>query len=232
MIMTGSAPERAPLRVNSPEIYTGLLVLADGSVFRGNGVGAIGDSVGELCFNTSMTGYQEILTDPSYAGQIINFTFPHIGNIGANNEDIETDKVAARGLVLRENITNPSNWRAREHLAPWLQKNNLIGISGVDTRALTLRIRDGGAPNAVVAHHPDGQFDIPALVAKAAAWSGLEGLDLACTVSCEASYNWSESVWERTAGYGQQTTPRHHVVAVDFGAKKNILRLLAASGCV
>lgn len=229
--MTGSAPERAPLRVHSPEIYTGLLVLADGSVFRGHGVGAIGDSVGELCFNTSMTGYQEILTDPSYAGQIINFTFPHIGNIGTNNEDIEADKVAARGLVLRQNITSPSNWRAREHLVPWLHKHNLIGISGLDTRALTLRIRDSGAPNAVVAHHPAGQFDIPALVAKAAAWSGLEGLDLACTVSCNAPYSWSESAWERTTGYGQQTTPRHHVVAVDFGAKKNILRLLAASGC-
>ncbi len=229
--MTGSVPERAAVRVNAPEIYTGVLVLADGTVFYGHGLGITGDAVGELCFNTSMTGYEEILTDPSYAGQIINFTFPHIGNIGTNDEDIETDKVAARGLVLRADITSPSNWRARESLTAWLNKNKLIGISGIDTRAMTLRIRDGGAPNAVVAHHPEGRFDIPALVAKAKGWSGLEGLDLALEVSCAKPYEWQQSVWARGPGYGTQAAPRYHVVAVDFGAKKNILRLLAASGC-
>lgn len=229
--MTGSVPERAAVRVNAPEIYTGVLVLADGTVFYGHGLGITGDAVGELCFNTSMTGYEEILTDPSYAGQIINFTFPHIGNIGTNDEDIETDKVAARGLVLRADITSPSNWRARESLTAWLNKNKLIGISGIDTRAMTLRIRDGGAPNAVVAHHPEGRFDVPALVAKAKGWSGLEGLDLALEVSCAKPYEWQQSVWARGPGYGTQAAPRYHVVAVDFGAKKNILRLLAASGC-
>lgn len=229
--MTSSAQEHPRLRLNAPEIHTGVLVLADGTVFYGFGVGATGDAVGELCFNTSMTGYQEILTDPSYAGQIINFTFPHIGNVGVNHEDIETDKVAARGLVLRCAVTAPSNWRARAHLEPWLRQHGLVGICGIDTRALTHRIRDGGAPNVVVAHDPSGKFDISALVAKAKQWSGLEGLDLAKEVSCAQPYGWDETGWARQGGYGCLTEHRHHVVAVDFGAKKNILRMLASQGC-
>ena len=229
--MRSSAQEHARLRPNAPKIHTGVLVFADGSAYYGQGLGAAGTAIGELCFNTSMTGYQEILTDPSYAGQIINFTFPHIGNVGVNNEDIETDKVAARGLVLRNDVTAPSNWRAREHLAPWLQRNSLVGVCGIDTRALTHRIRDGGAPNAVVAHDPSGSFNIPALTAQAKQWTGLEGLDLAQEVSCSQPYAWDETCWARQGGYGRLIEPRHHVVAVDFGAKKNILRMLASQGC-
>ncbi|KAA0683546.1 glutamine-hydrolyzing carbamoyl-phosphate synthase small subunit [Roseomonas genomospecies 6] len=211
--------------------YTGVLVLADGTVFKGRGIGAVGDSVGEVCFNTSMTGYQEILTDPSYAGQIITFTFPHIGNTGANPEDIETVTPAARGLILRADITDPSNWRATRHLDDWLKSYGLVGLAGIDTRRLTRRIRDLGAPNGVVAHAPDGRFDLDALVAKAKGWPGLEGMDLAKDVSCRQTYGWDESAWTLGAGYGKQETPRFHVVAMDFGAKRNILRCLAASGC-
>ena len=211
--------------------YTGVLVLADGTVFKGRGIGAVGDSVGEVCFNTSMTGYQEILTDPSYAGQIITFTFPHIGNTGANPEDIETVTPAARGLILRADITDPSNWRATRHLDDWLKSYGLVGLAGIDTRRLTRRIRDLGAPNGVVAHAPDGKFDLDALVAKAKGWPGLEGMDLAKDVSCRQTYGWDESAWTLGAGYGKQETPRFHVVAIDFGAKRNILRCLAASGC-
>ena len=211
--------------------YTGVLVLADGTVFKGRGIGAVGDSVGEVCFNTSMTGYQEILTDPSYAGQIITFTFPHIGNTGANPEDIETVTPAARGLILRADITDPSNWRATRHLDDWLKSYGLVGLAGIDTRRLTRRIRDLGAPNGVVAHAPDGRFDLDALAAKAKGWPGLEGMDLAKDVSCRQTYGWDESAWTLGAGYGKQETPRFHVVAIDFGAKRNILRCLAASGC-
>ena len=207
--------------------YTGVLVLADGTVFKGRGIGAVGDSVGEVCFNTSMTGYQEILTDPSYAGQIITFTFPHVGNVGANPEDIETVTPAARGLILRADITDPSNWRATRHLDDWLKSYGLVGLAGIDTRRLT-RL---GAPNGVVAHAPDGKFDIDALVAKAKGWPGLEGMDLAKDVSCRQTYGWDESAWTIGQGYGKQENPRFHVVAMDFGAKRNILRCLAASGC-
>ncbi len=212
-------------------VHTGVLVLADGTVFRGRGIGAVGDSVGEVCFNTSMTGYQEILTDPSYAGQIITFTFPHIGNTGTNAEDIETVTPAARGLILRADITDPSNWRANDHLDGWLKKNNLIGLSGIDTRRLTRRIRDQGAPNGVVAHAPDGVFDLDALVAKAKNWPGLEGMDLAKDVSCRQTYGWDEAAWSISGGYATQTDPKFHVVAIDYGAKRNILRCLAAAGC-
>ncbi|TWA88354.1 carbamoyl-phosphate synthase small subunit [Azospirillum brasilense] len=211
--------------------YTGVLVLADGTVFKGRGIGAVGDSVGEVCFNTSMTGYQEILTDPSYAGQIITFTFPHIGNTGANPEDIETVTPAARGLILRADITDPSNWRATRHLDDWLKSYGLVGLAGVDTRRLTRRIRDLGAPNGVVAHAPDGRFDLDALVAKAKGWPGLEGMDLAKEVSCRQTYGWDEGAWTLGAGYATQENPRFHVVAIDFGAKRNILRCLAAAGC-
>ncbi len=212
--------------IPAPEDATAVLVLSDGSVFWGKGLGAIGSSVGEVCFNTSMTGYQETLTDPSYAGQIITFTFPHIGNVGTNPEDVETAKPAARGLVLRAPITDPANWRAKEHLDTWLKTNNLIGISGVDTRALTLRIREFGAPNGVVAHAPDGKFDLDTLHAQAESWTGLEGMVLAKQVTCSKPYEWSEGIWHQEAA-----PQRFHVVAVDYGAKQNILRCLVNAGC-
>jgi carbamoyl-phosphate synthase small subunit len=208
----------------------GVLVLHDGTVFRGMGIGATGQAVGEVCFNTSMTGYQEILTDPSYAGQIITFTFPHIGNVGTNDEDIETRMTAARGLVLKADITDPSNWRALGHLDEWLKRRGLVGIAGVDTRRLTRRIRLAGAPNGVVAYSPGGRFDIEALKAEARKWPGLEGMDLALDVSCRQSFAWDQTKWALGQGYGRQDNPRFHVVAVDFGAKQNILRSLASIG--
>jgi len=207
------------------------LVLADGTVFWGRGVGASGSAVGEVCFNTAATGYQEVLTDPSYAGQIITFTFPHIGNVGANREDVETITPAARGLVLRTATTAPANYRATQSLESWLKRNGLIGISGVDTRRLTRRIRDLGPPNGAIAHQPDGRLDVAELRARALDWPGLEGMDLAKEVSCCQTYEWAETVWDREHGYGVQRSPRHHVVAVDYGAKRNILRMLAAHGC-
>ncbi|MBL8673926.1 MAG: glutamine-hydrolyzing carbamoyl-phosphate synthase small subunit, partial [Rhodospirillales bacterium] len=188
-------------------------------------------AVGEVCFNTSMTGYQEIMTDPSYAGQIITFTFPHIGNVGTNDEDIETITPAARGAVLREDITEPASWRATRHLDAWLKSHRLPGVCGVDTRQITRRIRDGGAPNGVVVHAPDGRIDVSALVKKAAAWPGLEGMDLAKDVTTRQTYSWDETTWTLGKGYGKQTAPTLHVVAVDYGAKRNILRCLAAAGC-
>ena len=207
------------------------LVLADGSVFWGRGLGANGMAVGEVCFNTAITGYQEILTDPSYAGQIITFTFPHIGNVGANREDVETTAPAARGLVLRTPVSEPANYRATQSLDTWLKYNGLIGISGVDTRRLTRRIRDLGPPNGTIAYHTEGQLDIAALKGRALDWPGLEGMDLAKEVTCRQTYEWDETVWDRERGYGLQCHPRHHVVAVDYGAKRNILRMLAAHGC-
>ena len=209
-----------------PKDANAVLVLSDGSVFWGRGAGATGVSVGEVCFNTSLTGYQEILTDPSYAGQIITFTFPHIGNVGANDEDVETVKPAARGLILRADITEPSNWRSASTLDAWLKKNNLIGLSGIDTRALTIRIRDLGAPNGVIAHAADGKLDIPALIAQAKAWPGLEGMDLAKEVTCEKPYEWGEGLWNTASA-----TQQHNIVAIDYGAKQNILRCLVNAGC-
>ncbi|MEL3890819.1 glutamine-hydrolyzing carbamoyl-phosphate synthase small subunit [Ferrovibrio sp. MS7] len=210
---------------------TGIVVLADGSVFRGYGLGAEGVAEGEICFNTSMTGYQEILTDPSYAGQIITFTFPHIGNTGTNPEDIETQGIAARGLILRAPITDPSNFRSDHHLDAWLKARNLVGLSGIDTRAMTRRIRDLGAPNGVIAYRKDGKFDLAALTAQAKAWPGLEGMDLAKDVSCRQTYGWDETLWTLGQGYGKQTAPKYHVVALDYGIKRNILRNLASVGC-
>jgi carbamoyl-phosphate synthase small subunit len=210
---------------------TAVLALADGTLFWGRGVGAFGRAVGEVCFNTSQTGYQEIMTDPSYAGQIIAFTFPHIGNVGANPEDIETTTPAARGCVVSADITEPSNWRTTQHFDAWLKSHNLVGLCGVDTRRLTRRIRDGGAPSGVIAHAPDGRFDTAALVAEAAAWPGLEGMDLAKEVSCRQTYSWDETRWQLGRGFGQQSKPRFHVVAIDYGAKRNILRCLADHGC-
>jgi len=216
---------------SQPRGATAALVLADGTVLWGRGVGATGTAIGEVCFNTAMTGYQEILTDPSYAGQIITFTFPHVGNVGTNAEDIETVTPAARGCVLAADITEPSNWRASQHLDQWLKGRALPGIAGVDTRALTRRIRDQGAPHGVLAHAPDGRFDLDALMVQAAAWPGLEGMDLAKEVSCTQTYRWTEAAWERGTGYGQSDGSGFHVVAVDYGAKRNILRNLAALGC-
>ena len=229
MSETRPAPTAQP-NGRAGAVATGLLVLADGTVWQGQGIGATGDAVGEVCFNTSMTGYQEILTDPSYAGQIITFTFPHIGNVGANPEDIETTTPAARGLVLSASISQPSSWRATQHLDSWLKSRNLVGIAGLDTRRLTRRIRDGGAPSGVVAHATDGAFDIATLRAKAAEWPGLDGMDLAIEVSCRQSYRWEETPWALGLGYGTQKKPRFHVVAVDYGAKRNILRCLANVG--
>jgi len=214
---------------------TGILVLANGSVFRAKGLGAIGDAVGEVCFNTAITGYQEILTDPSYAGQIITFTFPHIGNVGANDEDIETSNLASesgvRGCILRANVTDPSNWRASKHLDKWLSSRGIIALAGLDTRALTAHIRENGMPNGVIAHDPDGNFDIEALKKKAAEWPGLEGMDLVPDVTTGQRYDWDETSWVLGEGYGRQENPEHHVVALDYGIKRNILRLLADRGC-
>ena len=214
-----------------PKSATGVIVLADGTVLWGRGIGAQGKSVGEICFNTAMTGYQEIMTDPSYAGQIITFTFPHIGNTGTNAEDIETMTPACRGLILREDITDDSNWRATNTFAGWLISHNISGVCGIDTRALTQRIRDGGAPNGIIAHSANGEFDIEALKKEAAAWVGLEGMDLAKDVSCTQTYSWDETLWQLGTGHGVMSAPVHHVVAMDFGAKRNILRCLASAGC-
>ena len=223
----------APMSHASPRPpgTTAALILGDGSIFWGRGIGAAGTAVGEVCFNTSMTGYQEIMTDPSYAGQIITFTFPHIGNVGANPEDVETLTPAARGLVLRADITQPSNYRATQHLDAWLKSHNLIGIAGLDTRRLTRRIRDFGAPNGALCHAADGRIDTGALLAMARDWPGLEGMDLAKDVTCRQSYGWDETRWVRGRGYGQLEQPRFHVVAIDYGAKRNILRMLASEGC-
>ncbi len=223
-----------PDMTDVPEGATACLILADGTVFWGRGIGAhtpAAGPVGEVCFNTGMTGYQETLTDPSYAGQIIAFTFPHIGNVGTNNEDLEAGTVAARGLVVQQDITEPSNWRSGQHLDAWLKARAITGVSGVDTRAITVRIRDGGAPTGVLAFPADGRFDLDALRARATGWPGLEGMDLAKDVTCAQTYVWDETQWAWGVGNGRQDAPKHHVVAVDFGAKRNILRCLASAGC-
>ena len=214
-----------------PSAATAVLVLNDGSVLWGRGVGAEGSAVGEVVFNTAMTGYQESLTDPSFAGQIITFTFPHVGNVGANTEDVETGTTAAVGTILRADITEPSNWRSTQHLDRWLKSFGIVGMSGVDTRRLTRRIRDVGAPNAVIAHSPTGEFDLNALVTQAKGWPGLEGMDLAKLVTCRQTYQWDQTRWELGKGYGRQEAPQYHVVAIDYGAKRNILRCLADVGC-
>ena len=215
-----------------PAGATAALVLADGAVFWGRGFGCqAAGAVGEVCFNTGMTGYQETLTDPSYAGQIITFTFPHIGNVGVNGGDMEAAGVAARGVVIKQDVGAASNWRAVQGLDGWLRARGVPGIAGVDTRALTRRIRDGGAPSGVLAYPEDGRFDLAGLVAQAAAWPGLDGLDLAREVSCTQTYVWDEMVWAWPEGFGRQEAPTRHVVAVDYGAKRNILRSLASAGC-
>ncbi|MCL7465118.1 glutamine-hydrolyzing carbamoyl-phosphate synthase small subunit [Phaeovulum sp. NW3] len=210
---------------------TALIALADGQLFYGRGFGATGETVAELVFNTAMTGYQEIMTDPSYAGQVVTFTFPHIGNVGVTPEDDETAEPVAAGMVVKWDPTEPSNWRATGDLVQWLEKRGRIGIGGVDTRRLTRAIRQQGAPHVAIAHNPDGVFDIEALVKKARDWKGLVGLDLAKEVSCTQSYKWDEMRWAWPEGYSRREGPGLRVVAIDYGAKRNILRCLASAGC-
>jgi carbamoyl-phosphate synthase small subunit len=223
------APESALTFARQP---TGVLVLADGTVYWGQGCGAIGSAAAEVCFNTAMSGYQEILTDPSYAGQIVAFTAPHIGNTGTNAGDNEYGcaqaQIAARGAIMRGDITTPSNWRNTQDLGAWLSSRNIVGLSGIDTRALTARIRDHGMPHGVIANSPTGEFDIAALVAQAAAWSGLEGLDLAKDVTCAQTYVFEETRWSWPQGPSPVTKPDFNVVVLDFGVKENILRCLGS----
>ncbi len=225
-VMSGAAPAGA----------TGCLVLASGDVLWGRGFGAEGDAVGEVCFHTAMTGYQEVMTDPSFAGQIITFTFPHIGNVGANPDDLEADDPHALGVIVREDVTAPSNFRSAERLDAWMRRHARIGLAGVDTRALTRRIRGGGAPSAVIAHRADGLFDVEALLAAARGWPGLEGMDLARGVSTATHYGWDGGVWRLGSGYGEPEEAdlcggkRPHVVAIDYGSKRNIFRNLVHAG--
>ncbi|MCC0076399.1 MAG: glutamine-hydrolyzing carbamoyl-phosphate synthase small subunit [Rhodobacter sp.] len=210
---------------------TACLVLADGTIFYGQGFGATGDTVAELCFNTAMTGYQEIMTDPSYAGQVVTFTFPHVGNVGVNTDDDEAQRAVAEGMVVKWDPTEPSNWRAAGELVDWMTRQGRIGVGGIDTRRLTRAIRQQGAPHVALAHDPEGNFDLEALLAKARGWKGLVGLDLAKDVTCAQSYRWDQMRWAWPQGYAPQTAPLHKVVAIDYGAKKNILRCLASAGC-
>jgi len=249
-----------PISSRAPSGATGVLVLASGEVIWGKGFGAEGQAVGEVCFNTAMTGYQEVMTDPSYAGQIINFTFPHIGNVGTNPEDVEALNPHALGAIVRQDVTDPSNFRSTQHFDAWMKANGRIGISGVDTRALTRLIRVAGAPNAVIAHSASGDFDVPALLARAKAWAGLEGMDLAKDVTTLQTYGWDQGLWKLGSGYtsplpqaggagggplndstAEQPTPnpsrlregnkKPRVVAIDYGIKHNILRNLVDVGC-
>lgn len=224
-----------PLHAPQPEGATGVLVLATGDVLWGHGFGAEGQAVGEVCFHTAMTGYQEIMTDPSFAGQVITFTFPHIGNVGANPDDVEADEPHALGMIVREDPTAPSNFRAAENLAGWMKRHARIGLAGIDTRALTRRIRAGGAPNGVIAHSASGTFDLDLLLNIAREWPGLEGMDLAKSVTRETHGTWgndrSGGVWRLGFGYedaGGEDRP--HVVAIDYGSKHNIFRNLVQAG--
>jgi carbamoyl-phosphate synthase small subunit len=216
----------------APEGATGVLVLADGSLVWGRGFGAEGAAVGEVCFNTAMTGYQEVMTDPSYASQIVTFTFPHIGNVGANYEDVEADNPWALGCVVRQDVTESGNFRAVQTFDAWMKANGRIGLSGVDTRALTRKIREEGAPNGVIAHSAEGRFDLDTLLAQARAWPGLEGMDLAKEVSCKQMFRWSGGGWALGKGYseGAEDETHPHVVAIDYGSKRNIFRNLAEAG--
>ncbi|TXM71011.1 glutamine-hydrolyzing carbamoyl-phosphate synthase small subunit [Methylobacterium sp. WL120] len=234
---SASAPRDAAVPEPWAEpVATALLVLADGTILEGFGIGQTGVADGEVCFNTAMTGYQEILTDPSYAGQIVTFTFPHIGNTGTNDEDLESLDAApasgVRGTVIASAVTQPSSWRSSSHLDAWLKARGILGITGIDTRALTARIRDHGMPNAVIANDPQGNFDREALKARAAALAPMEGLDLVPPVTSRERSDWSESTWTVKAGYGRGVPGEGlRVVAIDYGVKRNILRLLAEAGC-
>ena len=213
---------------------TGVLALADGTILQGHGHGAVGAAVGEVCFNTAMTGYEEILTDPSYMAQIVAFTFPHIGNTGTNGEDLEqisgTSDTAARGAIFRDAPTRPSNWRANSDLDGWLKRRGVVAISGVDTRSLTKKIREKGMPHGVIAHSPEGAFDLDALVAKARAWPGILGLDLAKDASCLQPFTFDEGLWRWPEGYAKAGEPKYEVVVLDYGIKRNILRSLTSVG--
>lgn len=229
------APEQGTTPGWSVAKPTAVLVLADGTVIEGKGAGATGEAEAEVCFNTAITGYQEILTDPSYAGQVVTFTFPHIGNIGANDEDQETFNPAAAsgvvGAIFKADITDPSNYRSARHFNDWLKARNIIAMCGIDTRALTAHIRENGLANAVIAHHPDGKFDLATLKKRASAWHGLEGLDLAKEVTTGQSAQWKQTPWRWNEGYGEQEAGDFNVVVIDYGVKSNILRLLAGLGC-
>ncbi|GAB4390371.1 glutamine-hydrolyzing carbamoyl-phosphate synthase small subunit [Albidovulum sp.] len=220
-----------PIASQAREKPTACLALADGTLFYGRGFGAAGFTVAELVFNTAMTGYQEIMTDPSYAGQVVTFTFPHIGNTGVNAEDDEAAEPVAAGMVVKWDPAAPSNWRAAGELGDWLARRGRIGIGGVDTRRLTRAIRQQGAPHVALAHDPEGRFDIADLVARARAWPGLVGLDLAKDVTCAQSYRWDETRWAWPGGFGRREGAGLRVVALDYGAKRNILRCLASAGC-
>jgi carbamoyl-phosphate synthase small subunit len=220
-----------PNSSRAPSGATGVLVLASGEIIWGRGFGAEGQAVGEVCFNTAMTGYQEVMTDPSYAGQIINFTFPHIGNVGTNAEDVEALNPHALGAIVRQDVTDPSNFRSTQHFDAWMNANGRIGISGVDTRALTRLIRIAGAPNAVIAHSASGDFDVTAMLAQAKAWAGLEDMDLAKDVTTSQTYGWDQGLWKLGAGYATPANGRKKVVAIDYGIKHNILRNLVDVGC-
>ena len=220
-----------PNSSRAPSGATGVLVLASGEVVWGRGFGAEGQGVGELCFNTALTGYQEVMTDPSYAGQIINFTFPHIGNVGTNPEDVEALNPHALGAIVRQDVTDPSNFRSTQHFDEWMKSNGRIGISGIDTRALTRLIRIAGAPNAVISHSAKGEFDVPAMLARAKAWAGLEGMDLAKDVTTLQTYGWDQGLWALGSGYASPAKGRKKVVAIDYGIKHNILRNLVDVGC-
>ena len=219
------------MTMSSNQKPTACLVLADGSIFYGHGFGATGTAVAELCFNTAMTGYQEIMTDPSYAGQIVTFTFPHIGNTGFTAEDDEATDPFAAGMVVKWDPTDPSSWRAQDELAPWLKASGRIAIGGIDTRRLTRTIRQQGAPHVALCHNPEGYFDVKDLLLQAQAFAGLEGLDLAKDVSCTQPYKWNEKRWAWGEGYVKESAPKYKVVAIDYGAKRNILRSLASVGC-
>ncbi len=220
-----------PTATRAPTGATGVLVLASGEVIWGRGFGAEGQAVGEVCFNTAMTGYQEVMTDPSYAGQIINFTFPHIGIVGTNREDVEALNPHALGAIVRQDVTDPSNFRSTQHFDAWMKSNGRIGISGVDTRALTRRIRLAGAPNAVIANSARGDFDVPAMLARAKAWAGLEGMDLAKDVTTLQTYGWDQGLWKLGESYQKPAKGAKKVVAIDYGIKHNILRNLVDVGC-
>jgi carbamoyl-phosphate synthase small subunit len=224
------------MSMQTPPGATGVLALADGTVFHGLGAGHVGEAVGEVCFNTAMTGYQEILTDPSYMSQIVTFTFPHIGNVGTNFEDVEQvagTAEAARGAIFRDLPTPPANWRASSDLDGWLKRRGIVALCGIDTRALTRRIRESGMPHGVIAHAPDGRFDLEALTARARGWAGLDGLDLAPPASCAQPFEWSEGLWSWPGGYARGDdgdAARRHIVVVDYGVKRNILRALVSAG--
>lgn len=230
-----SHQDQAPMSGWEEPRATALLVLANGMVFEGIGIGATGEATGEVCFNTAMTGYQEILTDPSYAGQIITFTFPHIGNVGTNDEDIETVNMASasgvRGVIVHADVTTPSNWRAAKHLDAWLKARGIVGLAGIDTRALTALIREHGMPNAVISHQPNAVFDLASLKSQAKDMPSMDGLDLVPFVTSSQRFSWDETSWILGKGYGQREIEKCHIVAIDYGVKRNILRLLADRGC-